>query len=360
MPKSHEIIYKTQSPNVRFEHADGYNTFQRGELGLSKSCLEGKLVFDRRIKVNSIEFSLKGIEETNYVPVGGRIKSRFSGFYKLTEKSKIISLEGTDPMEHYDFKFPLNSNLSSSFLIGDKEKNVNGRIYYIFSVTVSTPGTFFNQKTLCEIYCPLNQVLPYFSTPYKDVIGKHTISNEPLFEYSFKVPEYFGLGTTIYVPIQVTFLESKVKIVRIDISLKEVTKYTFESDEEPVKTRKQCCTFFEEPAKISNNRLEQNLTLKVPDDLNSSYSGTFVEIKYKICIKFTLVGGGINIGSGDFYKEQTVIVANFNKLNNSDQGNNNTVLDEGPPQEEKSIQNEESVSSVQGTPQEPQNTRDAQ
>ncbi|CAG8748750.1 18635_t:CDS:1 [Gigaspora margarita] len=359
MPNLQEIIYRTQSQNIKFEYTDGHNTFQRGELGLSKSCLEGRLVFGRRIKVNSIEFIFKGIEEANYVPFGGRIKNKFSGFYKLTEKSKVFSLAGTDPMEYYDFKFPLNSNLSSSCLIGDKEKNVNGRIYYIFSVTVNIPGAFFTQRDQCEIYCPLNQVLPYFSTPYKNVTGKYNVSNGTLFEYSFEIPEYFGLGTTIYVPIEVKFLETRVRVVRIDISLKEVTKYTFESSEESVKTKKQCCNSIEEPAKILNNTLKQNLTLIVTGDLNSSYSGTYVEIKYKLCINFTLVGGGINIGNGDFYKEQTVIVANFNRLNDSDHGNNISI-DEGPPQppqEEKSCQDKASESSVV---KEVPNTRDTQ
>ncbi|CAG8489794.1 1889_t:CDS:2 [Dentiscutata erythropus] len=46
----------------------------------------------------------------------------------------------------------------------------------------------------------------------------------------------------------------------------------------------------------------------------------------------------INIGSGDFYKEQAVIVANFNKLSNSDQAT--TIL---RPQKEKSGQNGENL-----------------
>ncbi|CAG8615610.1 12490_t:CDS:1, partial [Racocetra fulgida] len=355
---SSEIIYKTQPPNLRFEFLNDNTTFQWGELGISRSYLKGKLNFGKKINVNLIELTLRGIEETNYVPVSGRIKNRYSGSYKLTEKSIKFPIESKEPLEYYDFKFPLNSNLSSSFLIADKEKNVNGQIFYIFSATVNeqTSGFFNTQRELCEIYCPLSQVLPYFNTHYKSVKDRYIVSNEELFEYCFKIPEYLGLGTIISVPIQVTFLETRVKIVRIEISLKEVTRHTFENYDESVRTEKRCCTFFEEPSKISNNRLEQSLTLRVPEELNISYSGTYIQIKYKLGIKFTLVGGGINIGNGDFYKEQTVIVARFNSpnisdnsgsfdnldnLDHSDHRSNDVVSEAGHPQEERSSQSEE-------------------
>ncbi|CAG8841928.1 6670_t:CDS:2, partial [Racocetra persica] len=95
---SSEIIYKTQPPNLRFEFLDDNSTFQWGELGISRSYLKGRLNFGRKINVTLIELTLKGIEEANYIP-------------------------SKEPLEYYDFKFPLNSNLSSSFLIADKEKN---------------------------------------------------------------------------------------------------------------------------------------------------------------------------------------------------------------------------------------------
>ncbi|CAG8533710.1 5169_t:CDS:1 [Cetraspora pellucida] len=350
-----EIIYKNPPQNLTFEFVDDATTFQRGELGLSRSYLKGRLNFGRKINVSLIEFTLKGLEETHHVPFSGRIKNNYSGSYKLTEKSIKFPIERKELLEFYDFEFPLNSNLSSSFLIADREKNVNGKIYYVFRVTISEQNSgFFNtpQKESCEIFCPLSQVLPYFTTLYKNVEGKHMVSNDELLEYSFQIPEYFGLGTVISVPIQVTFLETKVKIVRIEISLKEITTYTFENCDESVKTEKRCCRFFEEPQRISNSNLEQKLTLKVPENLNISYCGTYIQIEYKLCIKFTLVGGGINIGNGDFYKEQTVIVAkinspnnsddsgysnylsNLDNLNNSDKCSNDVTTEAGHPQEE--------------------------
>ncbi|CAG8774421.1 28028_t:CDS:2, partial [Gigaspora margarita] len=243
-----EIQYANKSKNVSFEYIDSREIFQRKKLGLSNSYLLGRLNFGRTITVESIEFFFKGIEQMSHVLKVGKAICNVSGTRILTEKHLIIKFEEPEQIDHYCFKFLLHSNLSSSFHISDKENNASGHVTYTFCVTIHEIAKLFKLKEFVEIYCPLKQILFSDHKRYINVTGTHDVSEMPLLKYSFNVPEYFGLRDNISVPVKVTFTQARIRIVKIQISLKM------------------------EPSQILDNKLEQELPLSIQKKLNTSYS----------------------------------------------------------------------------------------
>ncbi|CAG8782587.1 9518_t:CDS:1, partial [Acaulospora morrowiae] len=68
------IQYTKKNPNLFFAYAHGSTTFQRGELGLSNSYLEGYLVlkYDKPVKIISITLRIKGTEKVEGKGPGNR------------------------------------------------------------------------------------------------------------------------------------------------------------------------------------------------------------------------------------------------------------------------------------------------
>ncbi|CAG8523708.1 17403_t:CDS:1, partial [Acaulospora morrowiae] len=68
------IQYTKKHQNLFFTYADGSTTFQRGELGLSNSYLEGCLYlnYDKAVKIRSVILRFKGIEKVEGNGPGNR------------------------------------------------------------------------------------------------------------------------------------------------------------------------------------------------------------------------------------------------------------------------------------------------
>ncbi|CAG8761275.1 15835_t:CDS:1 [Dentiscutata erythropus] len=296
---------------VSFSYEDGYNTFQRGELGLSYSYLVGNLNYNGANMISSVDFHFKGIEQAQHIEMGERTIINQNNTHVLIEKHSKVNFKEPKQIKTYYFKFLLPSNLSSSFHIADKHNNVIGQIIYTLHATVHTTAKFRGQRESVEIKCPLEQILFRNYITYKTVEGTHNDlkRREPLFRYSFQIPEYLSLGETVSVPIKITFINTGVKIVRIEIALKKVTEIRFEKDGTSFKNKLKCCAALIQPAQITNNELCQKLSLSTPRNLHTSHSGMFINIQYRLCINFLLTG--IENTDSDFYKEKPVIVANI-------------------------------------------------
>ncbi|CAG8626579.1 926_t:CDS:1 [Cetraspora pellucida] len=306
------ITYVKRGNNVTFSYEDGSDRFQRGELGLSNSYLCGNLNYYGSSMISSIDFYFKGIEQVQNTEMGGRAITNQTSTRKLIEKRLKINFNGSRQIKDFPFKFPLPSNLSSSFKITNQNNltQLIGQINYTLRATIHTTN-IFHPKDNAEINCPLEQVLFRNNIPNINVDGTYNDprDNEPLFDYSFQIPEYLGLGSQIIVPINVTFNDTGIRIVRIEISLKRVTEISFERSESPLKSVQKCRTVRKDPSKIINNKLSQELPLSIPRKLHTSYSGMYINIHYKLCISFLLTGKE-DLDS-DFYQEQDVIVANI-------------------------------------------------
>ncbi|CAG8758010.1 4353_t:CDS:1 [Racocetra persica] len=323
-----DIIYVQRDNNVTFSYEDGFNTFQRGELGLSNSYLSGNLNYYGANMISSIEFYFKGVEEAQYTDMVGRAITNKNNNRILIEKRLKVNFNGPKQIKSYPFKFPLPSNLSSSFKITNKNNltQLICQINYTLHATIH-PSSKFRNKDIAEIVCPLEQVLFRNNTTYLNVDGTHydPRNNEPLFEYSFQVPEYLSLGSQIFVPFKIKFRDTWIRIVRIEISLKRVTEIFFEKNGTSFKTEHKCHSTLKEPARIINSELSQRLSLSIPRKLDTSYSGMYINIHYKLCIKFLLTG--TEDADSDFYLEQDVIVANI-KDQTDDQSCHNSVSDQ--------------------------------
>ncbi|CAG8741240.1 35003_t:CDS:1 [Gigaspora margarita] len=309
-----KISYVKKDNNLSFSYEDDYNTLQRGELGLSYSYLVGNLNYNGSSIVSSIDFYFKGIEQARHIEMGGRTIINQNNVHKLIEKHSKINFKEPKQIKIYFFKFQLPSNLSSSFHIADKSNNVIGQINYTLRATIHTTSKLHPRYSV-EINCPLEQILFRNHITYIPVEGTHNDPRrkEPLFRYSFQIPEYLGLGETISVPIKITFINTEIKIVRIEIALKKVTEIRFEKDETSFKNKQKCCSALKAPSQITNNELCQKLTLLIPNNLHTNYSGIFINIHYRLCINFLLTG--IDDTDSDFYKEKPVIVANIKGQN---------------------------------------------
>ncbi|CAG8481320.1 13512_t:CDS:1 [Acaulospora morrowiae] len=309
------IQYTRRHQNLFFAYAHGSNKFQRGELGLSNSYLEGCLVFnyDKAVKIKSVILHFKGIEKVEGNGPGNRGGTRtFSNVHVLAERHKKLDvklLERTASGE-LPFHFPLHSNLSSSFgMKVERPKNDNvvadfakAQINYTLSATVETEKRFINTTDLVEVNCPLKQILAFYDIiPFTKVTGTHcSPSNRPLLKYSFDIPEYLGIGTETAIPIRIKLIKSNVKILRIDATLRTCVELSLENQE---KMPKQCVKdkhnigseVFNSHTAENEDEILQMLPLFIPNNIHATYFGTFVIIKHKLDIKLRLEGRDLDL-----------------------------------------------------------------
>ncbi|CAG8723031.1 30121_t:CDS:1 [Racocetra persica] len=309
-----DIQYRKKNNNVTFSYSCLSKTFQRGELGMSDSYLAGDLNFNyNNCPISSIELYFKGVERIE-LRERGRTKTDIYNDRTLTEKYLNIKFEKPVRMNSHSFIFPLPSNLSSSFNVYDKKNNVGGQIDYTLSATVHTTNRLA-RRDIVEIICPLKQILFNNHMTYIDVKDTYYDPQglDPLFRYSFLIPEYLGVGEKIYIPIKIEFnttTHNTIEIILIKISLKLETQMFFEKDNPLEDVKERCCFNKEKPTKIVDNELSQKLSLLIPHNLPTTHIGMFVNIRYKLCISLELTGT-----NNEFKREQSVIVANIKQPN---------------------------------------------
>ncbi|CAG8776447.1 8634_t:CDS:2, partial [Racocetra fulgida] len=288
-------------------------------LGMSDSYLAGDLNFNyNNYPISSIEFYFKGIERIQ-LRERGRTKNDINIDRTLTEKYLNIKFEKPVRKNSYSFNFPLPSNLSSSFHVDDKKNNVSGEINYTLSATVHTTNRLA-RRDIAEIICPLKQILFNNQMTYIDVKDTYYDPQglDPLFRYSFLIPEYLGVGEKIYIPIKIEFnttTHNTIEIILFKISLKLETQIFFEKDN-PLEDVEECCFSQERPTKIVDNELSQKLSLRIPRDLKTKQSVIVANVKQ----------------SNDFSKYhsyQNYSDGDHNEIMNDFQDSTKTINDQG-------------------------------
>ncbi|CAG8575061.1 14288_t:CDS:1 [Acaulospora colombiana] len=326
-------VYAKSHTNFKIYYVNGSDGFQRGELGLSNSYLEGILHFgyDKNIKIKSVNLHFKGVEKVEGIEPGPRGGMRnFSCIRVLAERHEKIEFKKTErTIKNRAFRFKLHSNLSSSFNLEVNPENgdsMKAQISYTLTATVHSEKSFAigSRADTIEVKCPLRQILSYSHTlPLMRLEGTHSPTNQPLFTYSFDIPEYLGLGTEIFIPMKIRLLKANVRILRIDISLKTYVKLSSENSERASKVEEHILTSdgFNSPTG-NRNIVLQELPIFIPDNLDVTYFGTYISIQNELDIKLMIAGKGL-----DLHKTVPVTVTTVKRLDRVVSPSGNSLSD---------------------------------
>lgn len=233
------------SDKVSLSFSPRQNSFQQGLLGLESSKVAGILKINypsaKPLLAKKIELVFSGKEEilwTEYQPSGRGYTASImqSEQYEFTRYPIVIweaeRIEGDKGKENFEviknlelpFSFKLENNLPPSTII--KYDDGSARIYYRVVVVIHRKSNILKlqgKKKVLKFTIPITK---YGKIPYKsDMILWNSEKEKQGVGYDIKVErEIFTRGETINVPIKIIIRNSRVKIKKVSVGLRQHTE----------------------------------------------------------------------------------------------------------------------------------------
>jgi hypothetical protein len=323
------------SDKVSLSFSPRHNSFQQGLLGLESAKVAGILKINypsaKPLIAKKIELVFSGKEEivwTEYQPSGRGYTTSVVQSEQLEFTRYPIVIweaerdEGDKGKENYEvlnklelpFSFKLENNLPPSTTI--KYDDGSGRIYYRVVVVIHRKSNILKLQGKKKVYKFTVPITRYGRIPYKsEMILWNSVKEKLGVGYDIQVERgIFTKGETINVPIKILIRNSRVKIKKVGVGLKQHTE--LQNAGSLVRPKESVDILWEEvdgnEVKLSADS-EQEYYIEMPihipnnDTVRWSLSQGLIVIWHQIIVKIFLES------ANDILLEKEVKIINFPK-----------------------------------------------